>query len=62
MERDSVVSSNIEAIGYDERSRTLEVCFKNGRVYQYFDVPLDVYRDLNERGFARALSQPKYQG
>ena len=46
MQRLSVVSSNIDSIGYDAPSQTLEVCFKSGHVYQYFDVPDAVYRGL----------------
>lgn len=46
MQRVSVVSSNIDSIGYDAPSQTLEVCFKNGSIYQYFDVPEQVYRGL----------------
>lgn len=46
MNRESVNSSNIAAIGYDESSGTLEVEFTNGQVYEYFDVPEGVYRDF----------------
>jgi hypothetical protein len=46
MERITVDSSNISSIGYDEGSSTLEVEFKNGAVYQYFDVPLNLYEGL----------------
>ena len=46
MERNPVISSNIAEVGYDERSNTLEVQFKNGRVYQYFAVPSQEARNL----------------
>jgi hypothetical protein len=46
MRRQSVTSSNIASIGYDERSQTLEVEFLNGGVYQYFDVPSHVYNGM----------------
>ena len=39
MERQPVNSSNLAEVGYDSRTQTLEVCFKSGRTYQYFDVP-----------------------
>ena len=45
MERISVDSSNLVSVGYDEESSILEVEFNNG-IYQYYDVPLDVYEDL----------------
>ncbi|MCC7713227.1 KTSC domain-containing protein [Janthinobacterium lividum] len=47
MERISVESSNVEAIGYDSESQTLEVEFKNGSVYQYFDVPEKIYEEFS---------------
>ncbi|MFA7615500.1 MAG: KTSC domain-containing protein [Weeksellaceae bacterium] len=46
MERKSVTSSNIASIGYDEASSTLEIEFLNNSIYQYFDVPQHIYRDL----------------
>ena len=46
MNRKSVTSSNIASIGYDETSETLEIEFKNGGVYQYFDVPQGVYNGI----------------
>ncbi len=46
MERRQVVSSNISEVGYHEGSETLEVLFRNGRMYQYFGVPSRVYQEL----------------
>lgn len=46
MKRVAVVSSNLREVGYDPASSTLEVQFIDGRVYQYFDVPERVYREL----------------
>lgn len=43
MQRLPVESSDLVAIGYDPKSRTLEIEFKEGRVYQYFDVEPEVY-------------------
>lgn len=50
MKRQSVTSSNIASIGYDEASQTLEIEFLNGGVYQYFDVPKRVYEDMMSAG------------
>ena len=47
MERQEVDSSNIDAVGYDETTQTLEIEFRNG-VYQYEDVPEDVPEDVYE--------------
>jgi hypothetical protein len=46
MNRDPVASSNVASIGYDDQSETLEVEFRNGTIYQYFSVPINVYEQL----------------
>ncbi len=46
MNRQAVTSSNIASIGYDVNSQTLEIEFLNGGVYQYFDVPENIYNEL----------------
>lgn len=43
MNRQPVTSSNVESVGYDDDSFTLEIVFRNGSIYQYFDVPRSVY-------------------
>jgi hypothetical protein len=47
MDRIPVSSSNVVAVAYDENSSTLEVEFKSGSVYQYFDVPAQHFRVLS---------------
>ena len=46
MDRTPVTSSNITSIGYDTETQTLEVQFTSGAVYQYENVPPDVYQAL----------------
>lgn len=46
MNRVPVISSSIRVIGYDRASRTLEVEFNHGAIYQYFEVPLVLYGDF----------------
>lgn len=46
MQRQAVESSMISAVGYDPSHRLLEIEFTSGRVYQYSDVPKDVFDDL----------------
>ena len=46
MERISVSSSNISAIGYDASTETLEVEFTNNTVYEYTGVPQVVYEQF----------------
>jgi hypothetical protein len=49
MERYAVSSSNLASIGYDPDSETLEVEFtKNGKVYEYYNVPQFMYDRLME--------------
>ena len=55
MDRQSVTSSNISSIGYDASSQTLEVEFKHGGIYQYYDVPQHEYE-----GLMNAPSHGKY--
>ena len=44
MDRKRVNSSKIRAVGYDEKSQTLEVELANGQVWQYPKVYHEVYR------------------
>ena len=46
MKRTPVNSSNLVSVGYDPRSLTLEVEFRRGSVYQYFDVPEFEHQEL----------------
>ena len=46
MKRQPVESSNLASVGYDASTRTLEIEFNSGRVYQYFNVPPDEYQGL----------------
>jgi hypothetical protein len=43
MEKHKTESSVIGAVGH---SRVLEIQFESGRVYQYFNVPEDVYEEM----------------
>jgi len=46
MNRVSVASSNIASIGYDGTMLVLEIEFSSGSVYQYLDVPQQVFEAL----------------
>ena len=46
MNREPVESSDLSSVGYDLSTKTLEIEFNSGGVYQYFDVPEDIYEDL----------------
>ena len=46
MKRQSVESSNLKSIGYDEFLLVLEIEFKSGAVYRYYGVPSEVHDEL----------------
>lgn len=46
MSRTPVSSSNLASVGYEVASRTLEVEFLNGTIYQYANVPSERYSGL----------------
>ncbi len=51
MDRDSVGSSMIASIGYDQSSGTVEVEYRsNGQVWQYYDVPEITYNEVRTAG------------
>jgi len=64
MEREMVDSATVLSIGYEPTSSTLEVEFKNGRVYQYYNVPEPIYQQLmasDSKGkFMHAYIKPAY--
>jgi KTSC domain len=43
-------SSNILRFRYEAETLTLEIEFKNGNIYQYFDVPEPVYEAFCQAG------------
>jgi hypothetical protein len=46
MKLTTVESSMIHAVGYDAKTRTLEVIFTSGGTYIYDNVPPKVYKEL----------------
>ena len=48
MQRYAVASSNITSVGYDPATETLEVEFWSGSVYQYYNVPENIYEQLKK--------------
>ncbi|MDE0053207.1 MAG: KTSC domain-containing protein [Gammaproteobacteria bacterium] len=50
MQRYSVSSSNIASVGYDAASETLEVEFLDGSLYQYYNVPENMYDRMMAEG------------
>lgn len=48
MRRKPVSSSSVASVGYDPKSQMLELEFHSGSVYEYREVPPEVFRDLME--------------
>ena len=46
IKKHSVNSSNVQSAGYDDKSQTLEITFKNGGRYQYNGVPRVIYEGI----------------
>jgi hypothetical protein len=46
LERTPVVSSDLASVGYDAKSKILEIEFHSGGLYRYFEVPKDVFDQL----------------
>lgn len=47
MNRLPVKSGNLKSMGYDPINLILEVEFHDGGVYQYYDVPPDMFKGLD---------------
>lgn len=46
MERKQIISSNIKSIGYDSSLSLLEIEFNKGGLYQYHNVPTNIFNSL----------------
>jgi hypothetical protein len=46
MTRQQVSSSDLRSVGYDPIQSVLEIEFNSGGIYQYFNVPENVYHGL----------------
>lgn len=61
----TIVSSFLESFEYDEDTQLLKVTFRNGKEYEYADVPQDVidrWLDANSQGaFYTANIKDKFQ-
>ncbi len=50
MQKDPVASSNLASVGYSRETETLEIEFLSGSVYQYYNVPENIYNELMRAG------------
>ena len=58
MERIPVKSTNVKSVGYDLETKTLQVEFKSGGIYQYAGVQPEMYADLlKAESIGRFVSQ-----
>lgn len=47
MEMIPVESSNIDSVGYDEKTLDLRVKFKTGKIYEYHLFPIELFNDFS---------------
>ncbi len=47
MQREHVISTAINSMGYNAATEVLEVEFEDGDVYQYFGVPPHFYEEMS---------------
>lgn len=45
---DNIQSSNVDEVSYDTVTNLLTVKFNNGRVYNYRNVPVEVYHQIED--------------
>ena len=55
-------SSNLACARYDDATLTLEIEFRNGTVYQYFDVPQSVFDGLTTASSAGSYLNAQIKG
>lgn len=60
--RSPVASSAIETVDYNDEENVLEIEFRHGGVYRYFDVPEDIFRDLLTAGSRGRYFQDHVRG
>jgi hypothetical protein len=41
-----VASSNLLAVDYNPQTRTLTIEFRSGHIYEYYNVPLNIFEGL----------------
>ncbi len=63
MDRVAVDSEPIQSIGYDLARQTLEIEFREGGgVYEYYDVPIEIYHQLMAAGSHGRYFQANIRG
>jgi len=62
--RQAVESQIVASVGYDRKTRLLEVEFRNGWIYEYEDVPAAVHTELmaaaSHGGYLKRLIVNRY--
>jgi hypothetical protein len=46
MQRQHISSTNLQSVGYDSTTQTLEIEFASGSIYDYAGVPKSEYQNL----------------
>ena len=58
--RINVKSSNIKTLGYNSKKKLLHIEFHNGSIYEYSDVPKNLYDDIIKNKDTSLFSVGKY--
>jgi len=53
-------STLLASVSYDGQRRLLDVVFRSGEIYRYFNIPSACYQRLLGGGLQRKLLQPQY--
>jgi len=65
MKRLPVDSSAVRSVGYDQKSLILEIEYTNGSIYDYYDVPPEIYQEFCEAdsmgAFVNFRIKPNFQ-
>ncbi len=62
MKRTPVESSLVASAGYDSKNRTLVIQFHSGKIYLYYDVPEEVYKELMEADLVGSYFNAEIRG
>ena len=62
MNMQQVKSSNIQAVGYDEETKTLQVQFMGSGLYRYYGVAPELHKELMESESKGKFMNAKIKG
>ena len=57
-----VKSSNVDTLMYDKETKTLTVVFLSGGVYEYYNVPEEIFQAIIDEKFTNQKGEPSVGG